>query len=162
MPHLVEINFVLKYAAEDDFWGWYHLHMSKDDLKIEAGNISDQCIVLHSAKYTRRLPIAVGKIMHCNISKIHLLDIWLWNLQLHVTEAFYALCWLVDGDGDHVWDRSTLKLPQINSEMNCIAIDKCTQMNSEPDIQNLENLKPEPEIKEATWDAEMRTWMPRH
>ena len=35
--------------------------------------------------------------------------------------------------------------PELNSEMNYIVIDKGTQINSQPDIPNLENLKAEPE-----------------
>ena len=35
--------------------------------------------------------------------------------------------------------------PELNSEINYIVIDKNTQMNSEPHIPNLENLKAEPE-----------------
>ena len=42
-----------------------------------------------------------------------------------------------------------LKLTQINLEMNCIAMHKCTES------KKLDNLK-------ETWDAEVRTWTPHH
>ena len=33
----------------------------------------------------------------------------------------------------------------MNYEMNCITMHKCTEMSSQPDIQNFNNLRPEPE-----------------
>ena len=37
------------------------------------------------------------------------------------------------------------KCTQMNYKMNYITVDKCTEMYSEYDIQNLDNLRPEPE-----------------
>ena len=37
------------------------------------------------------------------------------------------------------------KCIQMNYEMNCITIHKCTEMYSEPDVQNHDNLRPEPQ-----------------